>query len=90
MKNDTFHTSILISVDDIEYELDICASVQSDGIGGYEYWGQKCFDLGITSCVEFTWKLLDKVSEEVYGNIESYIDSNYENILEKINFEYSS
>ena len=87
--SNTFNTTLFIFLNDVEYSLDVTATVESDGIGAYEYWGHKCFDAGTRYCSEFDWKLYEKVSDETYGEIEQYVDDNYESLLERINEEFS-
>ena len=70
--------------EECEIELDVSYSITNDGIGHYEYWGQKCFDKG-NPCVEITKITYSKenLSVEDVSIIESAIESEMENIIQK-------
>lgn len=70
--------------EECEIELSVSYSIYNDGIGPYEYWGQKCFDKG-NPCVEIEEITYDKetLSVEDVSIIESAIESEMENIIQK-------
>jgi hypothetical protein len=41
---------------EVDIEVDFEYEVMNDGIGPYEYWGQKCFDKGTDSAVITSWE----------------------------------
>lgn len=41
---------------DIDIDVDCEYEVENNGIGGYEFWGQKCFDKGTNSAVIISWE----------------------------------
>ncbi len=61
--------------EDIDIEVDCEYEVENNGIGSYEYWGQKCFDKG-TDCAVIVGTEWDKTgfSPEEIALIESKIE----------------
>lgn len=41
---------------DIDIDVDCEYEVENDGIGPYEYWGQKCYDKGKDYLVIISWE----------------------------------
>lgn len=42
--------------EDIDIDVDCEYEVENDGIGPYEFWGQKCFDKGTDRAVIISWE----------------------------------
>jgi len=64
---------------EVEFEGEI--AIENDGIGHYEYWGQKCYDKGhdypvLYSC---TWER-SLFTDEQNDEIEKYLDKNIKQI----------
>lgn len=69
--------------DEQELDLDISYSISNDGIGPYEYWGQKGVDKG-HDCVEIEEIFYNKknLTKEELENIEQSIKENIDRISE--------
>lgn len=64
-----------------EIEAKVEFSIQNDGIGSYEYWGQKCFDSGEDYIeVENILPIFTDQAEEMQIAIKKYIDDNFETV----------
>ena len=63
MKSGTFEKSVAVFFEkddrEVEVVVDCEYDVLNDGIGAYEYWGQKCFDAG-SEYIEITNTSWDK------------------------------
>lgn len=72
--------SLLVYLDTQDKEVEILVDceyeVENNGIGEYEYWGQKCFDKGTDYDVIISWEW-DKTgfTPEEIKEIEKSIDS---------------
>ncbi len=78
-----FH--IDINKEPIDLELEGIISIENDGIGKYEYWGQKCVDYGQDYPVlddNISWDAT-KYSPEQVKVIENYIKTNWDSIEER-------
>lgn len=66
-----------IGDNDLEVELDCRLIVENDGIGSYEFWGQKGNDVGFDYLVveDIVWDKT-KFTEEQNIAIEKFIDGN--------------
>lgn len=42
--------------EDIDIDVDCEYEVENDGIGPYEFWGQRCYDRGTDSAVIISWE----------------------------------
>ena len=42
--------------EDIDIDVDCEYEIENNGIGSYEFWGQKCFDKGTDSAVIISWE----------------------------------
>ena len=60
---------------DIDIDVDCEYEVENDGIGPYEYWGQKCYDKGTEYAVIISWEW-DKTgfTPQEIGLIEAKIE----------------
>ena len=50
---------------DREFLIEFSADIENDGIGPYEFWGQKCVDKGTDYIGEITFNETDLTSEEI-------------------------
>ena len=66
-------------------EVSVEFHTENDGIGSYEYWGQKCFDAG-TNYIEIDdiEPVFTNESEEVKAEILKYIDDKFEECVDQI------
>lgn len=42
--------------EDIDIDVDCEYEIENNGIGSYEFWGQKCFDKGTNFAVIISWE----------------------------------
>jgi len=62
-----------------EIEAKVEFVIQNDGIGSYEYWGQKCFDAGQDYIeIENIIPIFTNQSEEIKTVIGKYIKDNFD------------
>lgn len=83
------YTTFLKLDNEKEVEITISYVISNDGIGGYEFWGQKCYDHG-TSYVEIESQTWNKslYSPKENEEIESMITEELvEKWIEEINSE---
>jgi hypothetical protein len=74
--------NIYVEIPGIEGEIELFGDVEvvDNGIGPYEYWGQKCVDHCYEPEVqEITWEN-DKCTEEENVIIQKYVDDNYDSL----------
>ena len=66
-----------LEINDKEYDVVLAIELGSDSIGGYEFWGQKCFDAGNT-CIE-GYDIVSVTGDdgpvEITSEIEAAIDA---------------
>lgn len=76
-------TKEILKTDDWFVEVEITAEVYRDGIGGYEFWGEKCFDEG-RWCVdiESIEPVFADESPELRQEIQTYINHNFDGLVE--------
>lgn len=72
---------------EVEFSGDI--TIENDGIGPYEFWGQKCYDAGHDYPVieNITWDK-GKYTQEQNDTIDAYLAESYSKIEQKIISEY--
>jgi hypothetical protein len=64
--------------------------IENDGIGAYEYWGQKSYDAGEDYvCIEDVKPIFTNQSDELKVLIEQYFEENIENICEEVEKDIS-
>jgi hypothetical protein len=82
-----FDTKGVAYISSILENMKISVTVENDGIGGYEYWGQQCYDHGRNYGVveggteEFELRIYGKYREEEEGffivkNLWEYVEAN--------------
>lgn len=72
-----------------EFEIEFVADWENDGIGHYEFQGQKCFDKGQDYLSEIIkWKIQSEATPKEKKRIKEYIEINEENILEQMSESY--
>jgi hypothetical protein len=57
-----------------EFEVELEASIGYDGIGHFEFWGHKCFDLGNVCIEDVRCVNLDSLTPEQQGIVELKIE----------------
>lgn len=68
-----------------EIEAKVEFSIQNDGIGPYEYWGQKCYDAGQDYIeVENIIPIFTDQTEERKIAISKYIDDNFDTVANDV------
>jgi len=48
-----------------EFLIEFSADIENDGIGAYEFWGQKCVDRGTNYIGDITFNETDLTDEEI-------------------------
>jgi hypothetical protein len=71
-------------IEDLPVTVDWCW--ENNGIGSYEYWGQKCFDEGENYIdVRDITPVFDREPKKgIQKKILKYIDDNYEKLCDKV------
>ena len=87
----TYDYEIFIEELDAEVLLEAEISLENDGIGSYEYWGEKCFDSGTDYHVitGLTYEKANYTPEQI-AIIDKYLEENQEEIDSDIIKKYES
>lgn len=76
--------NVFISLpEELGEEIEVTAEfiIDNDGIGPYEYWGQKCYDAGQDyAVVENIIPIFTDHPDEIKILISKYIDDNFESL----------
>jgi len=86
-----FYNLNSIETGDFTIDVELEADGGYDGIGSYEYWGQKCFDKGHWDLnVEDIKPRFTDEPQELRDKINKYIDDNFQMLADKFaeNWDY--
>lgn len=72
-----------LSEESIEVEVEF--HTENNGIGSYEFWGQKCFDAGVDYLeIDNIEPVFTNESEEVRAEILKYINDKFDECVDQI------
>lgn len=78
----TLTYKIEIEIDYTQIPVIVSYHWDNDGIGSYEFWGQKCFDAG-TNYIKID-DIVPEYAEDITPDNNRYIEENFERLCEEL------